>query len=254
MDIMMDLKVVTIDFWGTLYHHRGTPEYRKRVITELLTKFLRTINYDDDLKVAQTFYEVTNKYVESRWESGVAPSREDVINHSYEGYGNRIPKEILNRLLEEVYRMYTDELHPTLTDKGEETLKWLSSQASLYIISDTFTIIGNVLDKILDNDGLIKYFKGRYYSDETGTKKAESDVMRRIAMIEGVAPNQIVHVGDLLETDGALAMKEGTHCIIIGKKDLPQQEILLNPGDNPLFAFCENFSNVKEAFNDMVNR
>ena len=50
--------------------------------------------------------------------------------------------------------------------------------------SDTFTITGNVIEKIMEKDGLIKYFKERYYSDVTGCKKAEGDVMKRIEMID----------------------------------------------------------------------
>ncbi len=249
----MDLKVVTIDFWGTLYHHRGIREYRKTVRTELLSKFLRSINYDDSLNISETFYEVINIFVESRWDTGIAPSREDILDHSYEYYEKRVPREILNGLLDEVYRIYSGELQPILTENGKETLKWLSSRASLYLISDTFTIIGNVIEKIMEKDDLIKYFKERFYSDVTGYKKAEGDVMKRIEMIEGVEPTQIVHVGDLQETDGTLARKEGTHCIIIGKKDPAEPDVLNNSSNSQIFAFCENFSDVKEVFSDMIN-
>ena len=38
----------------------------------------------------------------------------------------------------------------------------------------------------MEKDDLIKYFKERFYSDVTGYKKAEGDVMKRIEMIEGV--------------------------------------------------------------------
>ena len=152
----MDLKVVTIDFWGTLYHHRGTREYRKTVRAELLSKFLRSINYDDSLNISETFYEVINIFVESRWDTGIAPSREDILDHSYEYYEKRVPREILNGLLDEVYRIYSGELQPILTENGEETLKWLSSRASLYLISDTFTIIGNVIEKIMEVSKIIR--------------------------------------------------------------------------------------------------
>ena len=77
--------------------------------------------------------------------------------------------------------------------------------------------------------------------------------MTRIELIEEVAPNQIVHVGDLLETDGALAKREGTHCIIIGRRGATEQEILPNSSNSPVLVFCENFSNVRKAFNEIVN-
>ena len=249
----MDVKVVTIDFWNTLYHHSGTPEYRKSIRGDLLTRFLKSINYDDGLNIARTFYEATDQYVNSRWNSGSSTSREEILDRLDEYYENRVPMEVLSRLLDEIYRMYTEELRPILVGKGEETLKWLSSRASLYIISDTFTLVGKVLDRILAMDGLIDYFRGRYYSDEIGVKKAASDVMTRIESIEQVAPNQIVHIGDLLETDGALAKREGTNCIIVGRRDHAEQKILPNSSRGPVFGFCEDFSQVKGVISEIIN-
>ncbi len=156
----MDLKVVTIDFWGTLYHHRGTREYRKTVRTELLSKFLRSINYDDSLNISETFYEVINIFVESRWDTGIAPSREDILDHSYEYYEKRVPREILNGLLDEVYRIYSGELQPILTENGEETLLILGVYEEKHrklIGSSVMAINGIAMERIKEN---MKVFRG----------------------------------------------------------------------------------------------
>jgi FMN phosphatase YigB (HAD superfamily) len=248
----MDIKVVSIDFWDTLYFHKGSPMYREEVRTRELKNCLESLGFENSNNLAETFFETVDKYVKGCWARGICPTEIDTIRHADEHYQGSVPKPILQSLLKTVYETYVGELRPELAHGGREVIEWLSARRPLYLISDTFTLVGSVLDRILMKDGLFSMFTGRFYSDQIGKQKPDSTVIRQIEALEGVSPNQILHIGDLLKTDGELARNSGCRCIIVNRASQDEEDPTTASSKQSSLRYCRDLEQVEVVLSGII--
>lgn len=69
------------------------------------------------------------------------------------------------------------------------------------LISDSGMSPGTSLRKLLDGHGFTPYFSVLTFSDEVGVAKPQAPMFKQTAAALGVAPSELLHIGDLEPTD-----------------------------------------------------
>lgn len=82
-----------------------------------------------------------------------------------------------------------------------EAIRELAGEFKLGVISDTIHTTGKGLRRLLDSQGILKYFRAFVFSDEVGASKPKPLVFERAAAELGVPFSEIVHVGDRESND-----------------------------------------------------
>ncbi len=116
----------------------------------------------------------------------------------------------LVRLLEEMEL----EFRPDFVPGVHEAVKKLSEKYKLGVISDAIYSPGRVLRKLLEDEGLLKYFSVFVFSDEAGCSKPAPCVFEVAKEGLGVAYDEIVHIGDREHNDILGPEKTGMHSIL----------------------------------------
>jgi putative hydrolase of the HAD superfamily len=126
------------------------------------------------------------------------------------GLGRELPEAELAALVE-AHEVMELEVRPDAITGIEAALRDLARRYKLCVTSDAIVSPGRVLRQLLDGHGLARYFSGFAFSDEVGRSKPHPEMFRTAARELGVAPEEIVHVGDRDHNDvkgpQALGMK-----------------------------------------------
>ena len=85
---------------------------------------------------------------------------------------------------------------PRACEGAAEALAALAARWPLGIVSDAIVTPGSHLRKLLDLHGLQGFFGAFAFSDEVGASKPSPKVFEAVAAGLGVAPHELVHVGD----------------------------------------------------------
>src|SRR3990170_819564 len=106
-DNRMKAKVVSIDYWETLFVHVGNPSFRKNVRKECYDKHLVALGLNELANVSNSFFDVIDKEVKLTWQTGISPKRDDLIKHAARYYGQSVSIATLEKLLDATYELYT---------------------------------------------------------------------------------------------------------------------------------------------------
>jgi FMN phosphatase YigB (HAD superfamily) len=210
----------------------------------VLTDHLCEVDYRQGIPSIPSFFETIDRYIKDTWARGECPTRDQAIRHTSQHLQPSLPDPILEQLLDRVYVLYAEELKPDLAKDAREFLEWSSRRWPVYLVSDTYTLPGSVLDEILSRDGILQLFRSRLYSDQLGCKKPDPTAIEQISKRELVPPDRILHIGDLVETDGELARRAGCRCIIVRSRhsDVASREI----EDTAIIGYCRDLIEAKE--------
>lgn len=116
----------------------------------------------------------------------------------------------LVRLLEEMEL----EFRPDFVPGVHEAIERLSARYQLGVISDAIYSPGRALRKMLEDEGLLKYFSTIIFSDEAGCSKPAPCVFEAAKQGLGVEFDEIVHVGDREHNDILGPEKMEMHSIL----------------------------------------
>jgi HAD superfamily hydrolase (TIGR01509 family) len=94
-----------------------------------------------------------------------------------------------------------------------QTLRTLSRQLVLAVISDTGFASGRAQDRLLEKDGARDFFAATIYSMDVGHAKPRPEIFRAAVETLGLAPEQILHVGDNERTDVRGALDAGMRAV-----------------------------------------
>ncbi|HYX30761.1 MAG TPA: HAD family hydrolase [Pyrinomonadaceae bacterium] len=241
------MKVLTLDFWETLYKHRGTAEFRAKERQRLLLDYCTRSGLAEPQRLALTAFDVVDGFIKASWKHGVCPLPELVLEHATAYYQNQYSAETITGVIEEINHIYTAILKPDLFMGAAEFLTWAQLEMPLYLISDTYTIRGVTLDAVLNADGLLGLFKGRFYSDAVGFEKPNVEAMRQIISSEHVNPTEVIHVGDLVDRDYELARRVGCRCILIRHKE---SVLPMDLDNRVLISVCNSFTEVRRVLEE----
>jgi putative hydrolase of the HAD superfamily len=92
--------------------------------------------------------------------------------------------------------------HPPVPIAGAlEAVRAAAERVPIGIISDSGMSPGSSLRHLLDEHGFTPYFQALTFSDEVGVAKPQAPMFERTAAALGVAPQELLHLGDLEPTD-----------------------------------------------------
>ena len=98
-------------------------------------------------------------------------------------------------------------LPPAMLAGAWQMLRTLARQFTLGVISDTGFASGRAQDRLLEKDAARGFFAATIYSMDVGHAKPRPEIFAAAVDRLGVAPGEILHIGDNERTDvrGALA-------------------------------------------------
>jgi putative hydrolase of the HAD superfamily len=202
------LRAVTFDYWDTLYEGGALPErvaLRRTAVGALLGAYGRAMP-DEQLRA---LYEASGREAERWW------------SEEHRGYstGDRLhwileraavtPSERCEHVaaaadaVDNALLM----LPPAMLAGAWQMLRTLHRHFTLAVISDTGFASGRAQDRLLQKDAARDFFASTIYSMDVGHAKPRPEIFAAAVATLGVAPNEILHVGDNERTDvrGALA-------------------------------------------------
>lgn len=221
----------SFDMWETLI--KGNPEYKTMRMWEIY-KFVLihggVVSTKDDIRDA---FNQANKFA-------------DCINSST---GGSISSEILYRMvlmdlmpekkfltlklldinlliarLDQLFIQYPPSIY------SEDTIpvleKLYANDNLLTVLSNTSFIKGRILNIVLDNHGILRFFNNTYYSDEHNMSKPNPDFFALMHMDSPYDKEGIIHIGDNPIADGEGAANYGIQYKIINSNSKTIKDVL----------------------------
>jgi HAD superfamily hydrolase (TIGR01509 family) len=229
----MALKVITIDFWNTIFDSsNGTArnEYRISEFRNQMILINASISEEDYKNAMKSSWEYFNTIWKSEYRT---PSTDETVRYFWRTLHLEPNEDSMSALVES----FGDSVlyHPPKLLPGiEDALDELSNNYLLAIISDTGFSPGRTLRRLLQENDILRYFSEFSFSDETGVSKPHPKAYQKILNALECSPGEALHVGDIEETD------------IVGAKNLGMKAIrftgdptaMLN-GNNPIKSLAD---------------
>lgn len=197
---MKDLKVITIDFWNTLFdsvNHEGRYKYRNDIFLEETTKLgLNILESDLDKAISESWL-----YFEDHWINKLrTPESSELVQVIFSHLNLPNEKSSFDRIVTS-YEDSLFEYPPVLIDGVKEMLPKLAEKYKLGLISDTGYSPGTHLRKLMADNDIIDYFTSFSFSNETGVSKPHEKAFQTILQELKTEPAQALHIGDIERTD-----------------------------------------------------
>jgi len=210
---MKDLKLITIDFWNTLFdsiNHDKRYKFRNSVLVEEATKLgieIEENKLESAIKESWAFFE-------DNWVNKLrTPNSQELVKVIWDHLN--LPNEINS--INTVIKTYEDSLfeHPPVLIEGvKEALPKLKEQYKLGLISDTGYSPGTHLRQLMKNNEILEYFDSFSFSNETGVSKPHEKAFTTILTELKISPEHSMHIGDIERTDIVGANKTGMHSVL----------------------------------------
>ena len=204
----MPIRAVTLDFWDTLYESGPRPERSalRRAALRRLYEAVGSSLTDEQLAevIAASGAEADRWWREEH--RGYSPA--DRIRWMLGRFGIQRPPDCEHvaracDAVDDALVRYPAALLPG----AAAAARAIAERYPVAIISDTGFSTGRAQDSLLERDGLLDLFPVRIYSMDIGHAKPRREPFAAALRALGVAPADVIHVGDIERTDvqGALA-------------------------------------------------
>jgi putative hydrolase of the HAD superfamily len=208
------LRALTFDYWDTLYEGGALPErvaLRRTAVGALLGAYGRLLP-DEQLRL---LYEESGREAERWW------SEEQRGYHTHDRLrwilerASVVPREGCEHVaaaadaVDNALLM----LPPAMLAGAWRTLRILHRRHPLAVISDTGFASGRAQDRLLEKDGARGFFHATIYSMDVGHAKPRREIFEAAASALGVAPHEILHIGDNERTDVRGALQAGFRAV-----------------------------------------
>ena len=213
------IKAVTYDLWNTLVHNRNYGEFR----LPSLKRTLRGHGYSFEDAV------VDDAYLGGFRHSGVvirSESHRHVETAEIVGEVLRLLGVEDEGVLDELVPMYEDSFlcdPPKLKEGVFEALEY-TRRYRVGLVSVTGVSPGRLVRGVMRAHGIIDYFDTLIFSDEVKWVKPSVKLYQTAIEAFGVAPGDIVHVGDSMKGDVVGAKRSGMRVIWVKTKEQPYVE------------------------------
>jgi len=204
------IKAISLDYWNTLVDDHGEEGPRKTIRREAIRKLLAAY---DCLVTAEELHELYS-----------LAGRQAYIWWSEHQRGYTTEERIRWMLLEKAVSPPADCQHlaaavaaiddallehpPPLFPGASEFLAEIAQRVPLAIISDTGFASGHGQNRVLELYNVRDHFRATIYSDNVGHSKPRPEPFHQALAALGVPAGEVVHIGDIEQTDvrGALAV------------------------------------------------
>ncbi len=225
------IRAISLDLWKTLIVDRGEDEAqrdhsRARAIFEVLSD--RGIAASEDaLYESLRRIDVLRRDVREMrdWTLTTASQVRFVLTQATVYPSKELMDAILPR-----YESAILQLMPTLLEpEAPQLLATLASSYPLSLTSNTGKTPGRVLLGVLDTLNIRKPFSHFIFSDEVMFLKPDRNIWNLLADVNGLKPEEIIHVGDSFAMDYRGARAAGLEAVLFGRRDsLPHDARAIN--------------------------
>jgi putative hydrolase of the HAD superfamily len=204
----MAVRAITVDFWCTLFHDANS-EPRQMMRVEALSR-AAAVSQDEAASVLKN---VWAEFTRCHQEQHRTMTPADAVRLATEALGVRVEPARAEEL--EVVFATAILVHPPEPIEGAlEAARTVSRRYRLGLISDTGVSPGSSLRALLDRHGFTECFSVFTFSDQVGVSKPERPMFETTALLLGVRPEELLHIGDLEQTDIAGAKAIGARAAL----------------------------------------
>jgi putative hydrolase of the HAD superfamily len=213
------MKFVSIDFWNTIYDSSNQKERHKYRI-DFLDATLKKYDYNFSSEQLEEAKAIGWQYFNHHWkEKQYTPLSKETVGAILSHLSAKVDvKDLL--AISEVFEDSVIAHPPQLLSGVKEAITNLSKKYKLALISDTGFSPGVILQKLLEQDGVLEYFSSFSFSNETGFSKPHRATFEKIINDLKFNPSLGIHIGDIEKTDIIGAKNVGMKAIrFLGDKN-----------------------------------
>ncbi len=200
----MPIRAITFDFWRTLFFASSKSKERKALRVRRLSALLGL----PEEAIVPAFKHVSNEFMRVHIMEQRTPPPADAVPMLCAQLGVPVPADKSGALLVAITDTFDD--HPPDSIPGAlEAVRAAAQRVPVGLISDTGLTPGTRLRALLEREGFAPHFKSYSFSDEVGVAKPQAAMFHHAAHGLGVAPHELLHIGDLEPTDVAGAINVG---------------------------------------------
>jgi FMN phosphatase YigB (HAD superfamily) len=190
---------VTFDWWGTLFLPRPNRDARSTWLHGWLAAE-RLVRHPDHVRDR---FDAAVDRQQKAWREGRHVGSRAVLVEVLDDLDVRLPESALAGALLGIEDVRGASLPPLAAGVRELVERLHSLGVRLGIVSDTGLSTGRVLRRLLEEEGLARYFDpaALAFSDEVGVPKPNAPIFHASLAGLGLAPAEVVHIGDLRATD-----------------------------------------------------
>ncbi len=191
----MAIRAITFDFWMTLFEESNREE-RHQIRVDAFCDATGAHRGAVDLALQEAHDRFFRVHVNEQ--RTLAPA--DAVRMVCESIAITLTPETFDELATFFgTAIYT---HPPTPIAGAlEAVQAAAARVPIGIISDSGMSPGTSLRTLLDRHGFTPYFTTLTFSDELGVAKPQAPMFEKTAAALGVAPQELLHLGDLEPTD-----------------------------------------------------
>jgi putative hydrolase of the HAD superfamily len=198
----MSIRAITFDLWSTLLENANGKKRREFRYEAFVRE---TGSALDDVHEAWRF--AASEFDRCHREENRTLHADDYLAIMCERLGMTVEGEAAERVTE-AFETAILEYPPVPIEGALEAVRAAAERFPLALISDTGSSPGRVLRRLMDDYGFLEHFEVTVFSDEEGICKPDPAVYGKAAHGLGVAPDQLLHIGDLEYSDIA-----GAHAV-----------------------------------------
>ncbi|KKK40349.1 hypothetical protein LCGC14_0596120 [marine sediment metagenome] len=192
------IQAITFDLWNTLFNNKSYSELRIQKLFRYLQEKEITVPFDEFKNAFDTkfhFSEVTFEEINFR---------HIFTEERISSVLNEINIELLQadlEIIKEEFESIMLQDPPTLKKGVKSTLRILTPDFKIGLISNTGVTPGSILSEVLERYDILQYFDETIYSDEIGYFKPHRKMFKIPLEKFNCKPQNAIHIGDMLETD-----------------------------------------------------
>lgn len=246
----MALKVITIDFWNTLFDSSNSVErnkYRNQALYKILTELGVEINDGQIKKAISASWEHFNE----NWIKKMrTPPPRETVEFFLDYLGAPKIEEYIQKIVH-IFETIILDYPPNLMEGAGQALEILSKKYKLGLISDTGFTPGRILKLVMKKYEVFDFFDAFSFSDETGVAKPHPEAYLKVLNKFNCPPSQALHIGDIEKTDIEGALQLGMKAIRFSGD--PSFLTAPNPQKTRGTAECFNWYEVIEKIEEIEN-
>jgi putative hydrolase of the HAD superfamily len=205
------LRVLTFDFWGTLYENAYARDERLCQLDDMLVRHDQARSWEE--------MDAAYSHARSVWDRIWRDEQRSMtigrwLDELLGCLGVDLPGDARAQLGQTIQEIYLFGDTPRPVDGVTEVLPGLAQRYTLGLISDTGLTPGRVLRTVMQRDGLLAFFRVLTFSDELGIAKPKPKPFHYTLNLLGAEPDEAAHIGDLPETDLRGARQVGMKAIL----------------------------------------
>jgi HAD superfamily hydrolase (TIGR01549 family) len=209
------IRAVTFDFWDTLVVDDSDeprrarlglptkPQARLQLLVDDISQYYPAIAPE---QVAEAFASANDRFRQAWKNEHRTPTVAERLRHVYDTLHVEATPGF-PAVVDLVEQMEVT-VPPNFVPGVCETMVQLAARYALGIVSDTIHTPGRGLRALLEQQGILQYFRSLVFSDEVGASKPNRVVFERASAELGIPLSDVVHVGDREsnDVDGPLAL------------------------------------------------